>query len=311
MTQPNFIWPKVKVSRIVYSLHRFVTVDYVESLLREMFPTGYPVLCSSGRAGLTLALIYSSVGRGDLVGVFPYASHCVLDAVARIATPLSGPTAIEATLRVVYHQWGFMQEKDLPPNTIEDCVDTLCIPETVLFPGGGRFEIWSLPKTLGTSSGGILWCRDQDTATQLRKIRDERGGGIIPWLIRLLGKSHLRAHLYWQGAEANMGCMSRFQAAEILHAIKDWDAVVCDRKVKLETIWPYAISSLIKPVNRLPPVVPVEYFLNEEKFYNLDSRMFEFINYKGERCLKRIVPVPIHQDVSMDWLNKLLKKNYE
>lgn len=89
---------------------------------------------------LVIALLESEVSRGDLVGVFPYASHCVLDAVSRVATPLSGPTAVAVALRVVYHQWGFVQETDLSKNTIEDCVDTLCVPGAAIFPGGGDLK---------------------------------------------------------------------------------------------------------------------------------------------------------------------------
>lgn len=163
--------------RALVSAPRLMSVETIEEKLRGMFPTGYPVLCSSGRAALVIALLESEVSRGDLVGVFPYASHCVLDAVSRVATPLSGPTAVAVALRVVYHQWGFVQETDLSKNTIEDCVDTLCVPGAAIFPGGGRFEIWSLPKIIGTTSGAVLWCRDSETAAKIRCFRDERGGG--------------------------------------------------------------------------------------------------------------------------------------
>ncbi len=150
-----FIWPE---TRFVGGLHTLLSLPSVESIemrLRDFFPTGFPVLCSSGRAALTMALEHSNQNRSDLVGLFPFASHCVIDAVARICTPLFGPTSVNANLRVVYHQWGYVQEYNLPKNTIEDCVDTLCVKGTELFPGGGSFEIWSLPKILGISSGGM------------------------------------------------------------------------------------------------------------------------------------------------------------
>lgn len=314
LTKAYFLWPESNVSQALSSTYRLVPVSAIESLLRDMFPTGHPVLCSSGRAALALALVQSGVGRSDLVGVFPYASHCVLDTVSRIATPLSGPTATRATLRVVYHQWGFVQETNLPSNAIEDCVDTLCLPGTTLFPRGGNFEIWSLPKILGTSSGGVLWCRDQETADTIRDIRDQRGGGLLPWIIRLLGKVYPRAHLYWQGAESDMGCMSRLQTGEVLQAIGNWDAIVTDRVAKLEMVWPYAVSWLVKPLGRLPPVVPVECLFTEQEVSGMGitsgCRMFERINTDGGRCLVKVLPIPIHQDVSTPWLSRALNNLY-
>jgi putative PLP-dependent aminotransferase (TIGR04422 family) len=305
-----FLWPEPKASRAIKSLYRSVPVPVIEGLLREMFPTGFPVLFSSGRAALAISLIYNRKGRGDLVGVFPYASHCVLDAVSRTATPLSGPTAINASLRLVYHQWGFVQETELPKNSIEDCVDTLCVPGTALFPGGGRFEIWSLPKILGTTSGGVLWCRDQDTVDAIKIARDARGGGLLPWAIRLIGTSNRQAQLYWQGAEPALGCMSRFQTGEIVDALESWDKVVTDRLKKLDLVWKYAFGTLRRPVNRLPPVIPVLSDLPEQEIRGLGIstgyRTFEQIHPDGARSLAKVIPIPIHQDVPTVWLSNCL-----
>lgn len=298
--------------RALVSAPRLMSVETIEEKLRGMFPTGYPVLCSSGRAALVIALLESEVSRGDLVGVFPYASHCVLDAVSRVATPLSGPTAVAVALRVVYHQWGFVQETDLSKNTIEDCVDTLCVPGAAIFPGGGRFEIWSLPKIIGTTSGAVLWCRDSETAAKIRCFRDERGGGLLPWGIRLLAKWYPRAHLYWQGAEGDMGRVSRLQTGEILAAVLNWDEFVSDRLKKINTIWPYSVDWLQKPVDRLPPVVPVQLELPERiaKDLGISSgyRLFERLNSSGSRSLEKVLPVPIHQDVTESWLTGILKR---
>ena len=312
MTTSYFIWPENSVLRTLVSAPRLISVAMVEKQLKHMFPSGHPVLCSSGRSALTLALVVSEVTRGDLIGLFPYASHCVLDAVSRIATPLSGTTATSASLRVTYHQWGFVQEKNLPPNTIEDCVDTLCLPGTPLFPGGGRFEIWSLPKILGTSSGGVLWCRDEETAEAVRNMRDYRGGGLFPWLIRLLSRWFPSAHLYWQGTEASMGKVSRLQTGEIFAAVLNWENFVFDRQKKINMIWPYSIDWLQKPTNRLPPVVPVSIELPERIVKDLGIsagyRMFERVNISGSRNLEKVLPIPIHQDVPATWLNNLILK---
>jgi putative PLP-dependent aminotransferase (TIGR04422 family) len=277
-----------------------------------MFPSGYPVLCSSGRAALVLALEKSNKTRGDLVGLFPYASHCVIEAVSRITTPLLGPTAIHADLRIVYHQWGYVQEKKLPLNTIEDCVDTLCVPGTELFPGGGCFEIWSLPKILGTTSGAVLWCKDKQVAERLRIQLNARVGGLSQWILRLISKRISNFQNYWQGAEAFSGRPSIFQTGEIMSAICQWDYIVRDRKIKLDLVWPLALSGLEKPIQRLPNVVPVVSQIEEKSLHKLGFssgyRMFEIVNKDGSRKMKSVLPIPIFQGVDFNWLIERKKK---
>jgi len=308
-----FLWPKGSLLRGLTSAYHFTSTTEIEVKLRSMFPSGFPVLCSSGRSALSFALIESSVTRSDLVGIFPYASHCVLDAISRIATPLPGLAATRASLRVVYHQWGYVQETNLAKNSIEDCVDTLCVPGTTLFPGGGRFEIWSLPKILGTTSGGVLWCKDEETAKKIRRLRDSKGSGLFQWILRLLARRIRSLHVYWQGAECDRGNVSRFQTGEIITAIRKWDYFVHARSKNLEKIWPLAVEWLVKPTDRLPVVVPVRGVGQSESEiheYDISSgfRMFERIEDNSRRKLIKVLPVPIHQDITSSWLVNLIKK---
>jgi putative PLP-dependent aminotransferase (TIGR04422 family) len=305
-----FIWPE---SRFVGGLHALLSMPSIEAIegkLRNYFPSGFPVLCSSGRASLTLALEYSNQKRSDLVGLFPYASHCVIDAVARICTPLFGPTSINANLRIVYHQWGYVQEYNLPINTIEDCVDTLCVKGAELFPGGGSFEIWSLPKILGISSGAVLWCKDEQAAKKLRKIRDNRNRGFFQWILRLMSKKIPFLYNYWQGAEPFSGCLSRLQTGEIMIAIENWDTFVADRFEKLELMWPMTVDFLEKPVNRLPSVVPIDCLISENEIVEIGltagTRMIEKLKPDGSRMLNKVLPIPIHQDLSLTELKRIV-----
>ena len=302
MKNKYFLWPENSIFRGIASSYKLVGTEQIENLLQNMFPSGYPVLCSSGRAAITLALEQSNVRRSDFVGLFPYASHCVIDAVARLSTPLSGPTAIKANYRIVYHQWGYVQEKNLPKNKIEDCVDTLCVKGTELFPGGGNFEVWSLPKILGTTSGGVLWCKHEKTAIDIRTRRDKSKGALLQWFLRLLSKNNHRIYQYWQGAESSSSNVSKFQTGEVLAAIMDWDKIVTDRIRKINLVWHLAPEWLPKPEKRLPPVVPVIYDIDEKKIFEkgLKSgfRIIEKLdNIDGVRKLIKVIPMPVHQSV--------------
>lgn len=304
-----FLWPEGSALNALAHAPKFVSPSVVEDTLGEMFPSGYPVFCSSGRAAIVLALLLSDVSRSDFVGVFPFASHCVLDAVSRTGTPLAGRAATTCNIRLLYHQWGFVQETGQPENIIEDSVDALCVSGAKLFPGGGRFEIWSLPKILGTTSGGVLWCKDPESAKQARALLSQRGGALIQWVIRLLGRLFPIAHWYWQGAEPNLGKPSRFQTGEILTAIQNWYRIVEDRRNKLDIVWANAPAWLSKPVDRLPPVVPVEIHLSNEELersgLHAGYRYFERVSDSRERGSVRVLPIPIHQNVSQAWLTDI------
>jgi putative PLP-dependent aminotransferase (TIGR04422 family) len=305
-----FLWPESKIVNGLTSCWKLIPTERVEKKLFEMFPSGYPVLCSSGRAALTLAIDKSNKTRSDLVGLFPYASHCVIEAVSRITTPLSGPSSIQADLRIVYHQWGFVQEKNLALNTIEDCVDTLCVQGTKLFPSGGSFEIWSLPKILGTTSGAVLWCKDKQVAEVLRSQLNSRKGGFSQWILRLLSKKIHYFYNYWQGAEAINGRISKFQTGEIFNAIEKWDIIVEDRLKKLDLIWDLSVSWLQKPSNRLPSVVPIDCLIPENEIITIGlmagSRTIEQLQQDGTRKLIKVIPIPIHQDLGIEDVKKII-----
>ncbi len=311
MINNYFLWPESKIVNGLSSFWRLVSAERVEAKLIEIFPSGFPVLCSSGRSALYLALSASGTTRQNFVGVFPYASHCVLDSISRIATPSTGVTAYKEDLRVVYHQWSFVQERELASNTIEDCVDTLCTPGTKLFPGGGDFEIWSLPKIIGTTSGGILWCRTEEKASQVKKIRDRQGSSFFQWILRLLSKNYPSIYNYWQGAESVTGRPSFFQTGEIISAIAKWNDFVQDRRKKLDLVWPLAIKELEKPSDRLPPVIPILSEITETELGQLGIssgyRMFEIVEKDGLRRILKVLPLPIFKEVDETWLRNITK----
>ena len=306
MQKNIFLWPRINWSFFWKGLFSLKTSDDVEKKLRTMFPTGFPVLFSSGRAALTAALVQSNVTRKDFIGIFPYASHCVIDSVSRLATPIVGLQKRIVDLRVVYHQWGFVQEVNLAANTIEDSVDTLCEIGAPLFPGGGSYEIWSLPKILGTSSGGVLWCKEAKSAEIARIYRSKSKNSFTLWVLRLIGMSSQTFHLCWQGIEPNMGGVCKLQASEIFSGINNWQSIVNSRKKNIEKIWAHAVSWLNYPIMRLPNVVPVQYFISDYQLVELGisagHRMIERIGGDGVANLERVIPIPIHQEVTDDWL---------
>ena len=182
-----------------------------------------------------------------------------------------------------------------------------------MFPTGGKFEIWSLPKILSTSGGGVLWCRSESTALKLRHIRDKMPFTYILWLFRLLGlKSHL-IYTMWQGAEPFFGRPSSFLLSEVDVSLDNWDSVLTDRQTKLNLAWQFAPEWLPKPVDRLPCVVPIEIkkpedLLSLENKLPISSLTRHYVRplFSGEHDIFPTIPVPIHQDMSISQLKAIL-----
>lgn len=311
MTTTHFLWPKPNLNRALVKASNYASSSKVEARLADMFPGAVPVLFSSARAALLHSLIISGLGRGDRVGVFPFASHCVLDAVARIATPAK--LGDDTCLNILFQQWGYIQHYDLAPSEIEDCVDSLLVPGGRLLPGGGAFEIWSLPKIQGTTGGGVLWCRSAETAMALRFLRDERKNSSLLWGLRLMGIRSALLYAWWQGAEASFGRPSRLQTGEIILALDSWDVVVADRRKKLDIAWQLAPNWISKPVDRFPCVVPVELNgkIDGEEFakqMGLTSglRRMQRESMSGSFEMSQVLPIPIHQDMSLARLERII-----
>ncbi|MBF0346931.1 MAG: putative PLP-dependent aminotransferase [Magnetococcales bacterium] len=307
-----FLWPDHRHFRALARSLTPVSSERIEAALANMFPGYSPVLVSSGRTGLELALEHLQLGRSDLVGIFPFASLCVLEAVSRVATPLAGPSTLHAPHRLIFHQWGFVQEHHGTASiVIEDAVDSLCAPGCQLMPAGGNHEVWSLPKIIGSLSGGVIWCRHANDAAKIRLMREGRKQGTeLQWLLRWMGTWSSTAHAYWSGVEASKGPLSRLGSGEVWNLIHTWNHLVADRREKLALLKPFIPSWLPEPDMRLPCVVPISIDPHQASHLtalgiNSGFRHYERIHADGRRELVKMFPIPIHQDVSMEWLLKV------
>lgn len=310
MLEQHFLWPKGNACHALSQSARLVSTKRIEERLACLFPGSEPVLLSSARAALTLSLLVRGMQRQHRIGMFPYASHCVLEAVSRVATPVAGRESCEVPL--VYHQWGYQQEFDLAPHAIEDCVDTLVRPGAPLFVGGGEFEIWSLPKIFGTTGGGVLWCRSLDTAEKVRSLRDSRTGASLQWMMRLLGRRSEHLHAWWHGGEGRSGKASALQTGEILQALERWPSFWMDRKAKRDALLALAPDWLPRSDDRLPCAVPVsvtEAMLPVPSSLGLLAgvRTFERVDGNGHRSLIKVLPIPIHHEVSSSFIRRAME----
>ena len=81
-------------------------------------------------------------------------------------------------------------------------------------------------------------------------------------------------------------------------------------------MWEFSIDGIKKPIDRIPCVVPVKSTKLLRNFIenNFPSgpRMMEIIEDNKPRKNIEVIPIPVHQDVNIEWLKSvknLLKSN--
>lgn len=132
----------------------------IEAFFRRRL--GVPaVLMPSGRSALAAVFEYLKLTRGDSVFAPRWTSSCVWSVIGRLANPTIALRPGTACVLAV-HKWGYRHRAAVPRGAeiIEDSVDSSFTDGRDLFPTGGRFEIISLPKVLGSYSGGLVLCED-------------------------------------------------------------------------------------------------------------------------------------------------------
>ena len=77
---------------------------------------------------------------------------------------------------IAVHKWGQVEKYSTTRTEliIEDSVDSLCTSPSTLFPNDGTYEIFSLPKIIGSYSGGLIVTKHEELAREIRNLRCDR-----------------------------------------------------------------------------------------------------------------------------------------
>ena len=163
----DYQWPSAFQKKIIFngflSLKKNVNkILFIENFFKKKF--GYDVkLFPSARSCIGVILRYLKIDRSDQVFINKWASHCVLNtfgAYTNISTSLKNSNLIYCV-----HKWGQIQNityKKKGTKIIESSVDSIILKKNKLFFNNGDFEIFSLPKIIGSVAGGIVVSRNKD-----------------------------------------------------------------------------------------------------------------------------------------------------
>ena len=141
----------------------------IEDFFKKQLFNHKVFLFPSARACIALIIRYLKIDRSKEVFVNKWVSHCIFNTVgaySNISTSYKNPD-----LSILVHKWGNIQKlkTKIKKNIIEDSVDSIVLNKNSLFVNKGKFEIFSLPKIIGSVSGGLVISKDKNFIKFCRK----------------------------------------------------------------------------------------------------------------------------------------------
>jgi|TARA_B110000438_G_scaffold287846_1_gene320623 putative PLP-dependent aminotransferase (TIGR04422 family) len=132
-------------------------LNEIEIFFSNRYNSKYAFLCPSSRSSLNLILKYLKFNRTKTVSIPKWSSNCLYQSMGPISNISVEDNSSDALL--VVHKWGHTYKVNNRSNKvwiIEDSAD--CLPNKKFrpFENKSEFEVISLPKIIGSYSGGIV-----------------------------------------------------------------------------------------------------------------------------------------------------------
>ena len=282
----------------------FFSQSEIEFFFKEIFKKDV-ILVPSGRAALSIILNFYNISRKDKVYAPLWTSHCVWDVITRIANP-STVLNEDNDVVIAVHKWGEVEKIDKQEIKksiiIEDSVDSIIEDNCSLFPNDGQFEIFSLPKIIGSFTGGLIVVKNTEDYIKIKSTISENLE-FAKYQSRLrYGSSFGENEVYasWSDLEYKNTGLDEIALRSISENLENYlinSTVIKERITKVsERFDEFKIS-----FKRLPPVLTFDierYKVNEDSNFMIRNRKIN-----GE--YKKVYLLPVHFGVNDTLFEKL------
>ncbi len=302
-------WPAGKFS-VKHFIPTGILCENIESFFNRIFAPHRVLLFSSARSALKSVLQAQGISRPRLVWVMDYSSHCVLNAVSVVGTPLVG-TPVGADLYIVYHQYGNQKVLTIDRPVIEDSADSFFVDGSGCFSHPtSRYEIISLPKVISSCFGGLSVCKDETSFKALKKVREESQfipSGLVG-MFRVLKQTVSPALYLWEGSAIYSPKIASFMVNDIYSRLGEWEEMRDRRLTNAKVV--YERLGIISSQIRLPSAVmlPIE-IINEDVIPfvgHLIRNVYVHEKVDVQNTVNRRLLLPIHHEVEASELKKFL-----
>lgn len=314
----DYQWPsaftKVPKAKFKNSLRKNIfLLRKIESFSKKKY--GYTSLVfPSARSCIAIIIRYLKLDRSKKVYIDKYSSHCLFNTIGaftNVSIDLKNPD-----LLIFNHKWGLIKKisKNVFKNSIEDSVDSIILNKSAMFPNKGKFEIFSLPKIIGSISGGLLICKDKKFIKFCKNEQKKNIKlGIYQSKQKFLDKEKKRNFDTWLYHEARNTYVDTNALKDIENNLKNFELnklIILKRLKDIQKIY----KNDFYLHNRVGPVFPIKTsFLKNKKYL---KKIFllrrHSINLNDKEKFEEYFLIPIHFEISdkmfLKYLN-LVKEN--
>lgn len=301
----DYQWPSSFISPSQKFEQRFINkidknlVNKLENFFQNYYGS-YIILFPSARAGLASILRFLKIDRSKEVFVNKWVSYCIFNTLGKYTNVTTN--FINPDVALAIHKWGFKQiiPKKQKVKIIEDSVDSIFLNQKDLFANKADFEIVSLPKIIGSVSGGIVVSKDinfysfakkqQDENLDLGKYQSKRK------FEEIQKKKTFHTWLYHESDNTFMEYNSLININNNLKNYQKNKIIIHDRQQFIYSNF----KNLFLKSDRLGPVLPINY--NSVKNHQLMGKHFLIrqihINKYKVNSFKKVYLLPMHFKIS-------------
>lgn len=300
------LWPISSSQPFIFRKNKNYTIEEFENYLRKIYGyKAYPLFVSSARNAINICLQSLDYNKTSNINLFPYASKCIRNKINKI-TNISNSENIRS---ITHHYCGIVNTSRRNNTIIEDSVDTLMSVEGNFFKSNGIYEIWSLNKIFGSIGGAIIWCKEKEYFEKTKNIRDSftkyKNLNII---FKLLFYKQPAIYQFYMSNEINSYASPDWSSSYYKSYFDNINQIISSRKKNLNLFKDIVSPNFINDT-RFPSIIAIDNSklivkILEKYDFMYKHRHIEIEKNENKQLLK-ILPIPIHQQVSYEELRRL------
>ncbi len=271
----------------------------------------FPILFPSARAAIAAILRYLKFDRSNEVFINKWVSHCIFNTVGaftNISTNLVKPDLI-----ICVHKWGYEQiisKKLKSKYIIEDSVDSIFLNKSGLFRNDGDYELFSLPKIIGSVSGSIILTKNRGFYNYCKSLQNQnRTLGIYQSEQKFLSYKKNNSFNTWLYHESWNTTLEHNGINDIYKNLVNFEKNK-NFILKRRDIFKNETGITIENSNRIGPIIAIplerlKNFSKLEKFF-----LIRHIHSKKNivNKFKKVILLPVHFKISNNKFNFYLDK---
>ena len=284
----------------------------IENFFEEK--VGFPcLLFPSARASISAIIRYLKFDRSKLLYVDKFSSHCLFNTIGALTNVTS---ELKRSDLIIYnHKWGLKKNsKKNYKYSIEDSVDSIILDKSAMFPNNSKFEIFSLPKIIGSVQGGLIFTRDKNFIGFIKKEQKNNFNlGIYQSNQKFLDIKKRKDFNTWLYHETWNTYLDTNALQNIKNNLSNFELnkiIILQRLEKINELYKNNYYS----EGRIGPIFPIKYALikKSKKIENFFLIRHHARNLSNNQKFEKFLLIPLHfkiSDAKFNFYLNLIKTN--